>query len=61
VTLTEIASTAAPQLHVSGNELVDASGNQVVLHGMDRSGAEYTDPSILNYLCSPTSSPSLRH
>jgi hypothetical protein len=41
VTLTEIASTAAPQVHVSGNELVDASGNQVVLHGMDRSGAEY--------------------
>ena len=41
VALTEIASTAAPQLHVSGNELVDASGNQVVLHGMDRSGAEY--------------------
>ncbi len=41
VTLTESASTAAPQLHVSGNELVDASGHQVVLHGMDRSGAEY--------------------
>ncbi len=41
VTLTEVASSAAPQLHVSGNELADASGNQVVLHGMDRSGAEY--------------------
>ena len=26
---------------MSGNELVDASGNQVILHGMDRSGAEY--------------------
>jgi hypothetical protein len=35
------AATAAPQLHVSGNELVDASGNQVVLHGMNRSGTEY--------------------
>jgi hypothetical protein len=35
------AADAAPQLHVSGNKLVDASGNQVVLHGMDRSGTEY--------------------
>ena len=41
VTPTEIASTPAPQLHVSGNELVNASGGQVILHGMDRSGAEY--------------------
>jgi endoglucanase len=32
---------AAPQLHVSGNKLVDANGNQVVLHGVDRSGTEY--------------------
>jgi endoglucanase len=31
----------APQLHVSGNELVNASGAQVVLHGVDRSGTEY--------------------
>jgi endoglucanase len=35
-----IASTA-PQLHVSGNRLVDAGGDTVVLHGMDRSGTEY--------------------
>jgi endoglucanase len=41
VTLTEIASTAPPQLHVSGNHLADAAGNQVILHGMNRSGAEY--------------------
>jgi len=41
VTLTEVASTAPPQLHVSGNQLVNASGSQVILHGMDRSGAEY--------------------
>src|SRR4029077_20708637 len=41
VTLTEVASTAAPQLHVSGNKLVDAGGSQVVLHGVNRSGAEY--------------------
>ncbi|HEX3488668.1 MAG TPA: cellulase family glycosylhydrolase, partial [Streptosporangiaceae bacterium] len=31
----------APQLHVSGNKLVNASGQQVVLHGVDRSGTEY--------------------
>jgi hypothetical protein len=41
VTLTEVASSAPPQLHVSGNKLVNASGNQVILHGMNRSGAEY--------------------
>lgn len=32
---------AAPQLHVSGNKLVDAGGKTVVLHGVDRSGTEY--------------------
>ncbi|HKS99801.1 MAG TPA: cellulase family glycosylhydrolase [Rugosimonospora sp.] len=41
VTLTEVASTAAPQLHVAGTKLVDAGGSQVVLHGVNRSGAEY--------------------
>ncbi len=41
VTLTEVASSAPPRLHVSGNKLVDAAGNPVVLHGMNRSGAEY--------------------
>lgn len=30
-----------PQLHVSGNKLVNVSGRQVVLHGVDRSGTEY--------------------
>jgi endoglucanase len=35
------AAGAAPQLHVSGNELVDSGGAQVVLHGIDRSGTEY--------------------
>jgi endoglucanase len=33
--------TVAPQLHVSGNELVSATGQRVVLHGVDRSGTEY--------------------
>lgn len=34
-------AVGAPELHVSGNELVNASGNQVVLHGVNRSGTEY--------------------
>ncbi len=34
-------SGPAPQLHVSGNMLVNSSGSQVVLHGVDRSGTEY--------------------
>ena len=35
------AATAAPQLHVSGNRLVDATGHTVVLHGVNRSGGEF--------------------
>jgi endoglucanase len=35
------ALESAPQLHVSGNLLVNASGEPVVLHGVDRSGTEY--------------------
>src|ERR1700734_3576780 len=35
------ATSTAPQLHVSGNKLENASGAQVVLHGVDRSGTEY--------------------
>jgi endoglucanase len=38
---TSTASGPAPQLHVSGNKLVNASGQTVVLHGVDRSGTEY--------------------
>ena len=41
VTLTEVASTPAPQLHVSGNQIQDSTGKQVILHGVNRSGAEY--------------------
>jgi endoglucanase len=45
ITATEVAAStgggAAPQLHVSGNKLVDQNGDQVVLHGVDRSGTEY--------------------
>ena len=35
------ATSTAPQLQVSGNKLVNASGQSVVLHGVDRSGTEY--------------------
>jgi hypothetical protein len=34
-------SDSAPRLHVSGNHLVNARGQRVVLHGVDRSGGEY--------------------
>jgi endoglucanase len=34
------ASPRAPQVHVSGNRLLSASGQQVMLHGIDRSGTE---------------------
>jgi endoglucanase len=35
------ATSTAPQLHVSGNQLLNASGSAVVLHGVDRSGGEF--------------------
>jgi len=35
------ATSGAPQLHVSGNRLVNAHGRGVVLHGVDRSGGEF--------------------
>jgi endoglucanase len=37
----ESSTSAAPQLHVSGNELVNSDGQRVILHGVDRSGTEY--------------------
>jgi endoglucanase len=37
----QAAVPAAPQLHVSGNKLVNTHGAAVVLHGVDRSGTEY--------------------
>jgi endoglucanase len=33
---------AAPPLHVTGNALVDAAGQHVILRGVDRSGGEFT-------------------
>jgi endoglucanase len=45
VTATETSSGggggAAPQLHVSGNKLLNAAGQQVILRGVNRSGTEY--------------------
>ncbi|MDQ2812730.1 MAG: cellulase family glycosylhydrolase [Actinomycetota bacterium] len=46
VTATETSSGGggggpAAQLHVSGNKLLTASGQQVILRGIDRSGTEY--------------------
>ena len=35
------AANTAPQLHVSGNHLVNASGQTLVLHGVNRSGGEF--------------------
>ena len=46
ITATETSSGgggggAAPQLHVSGNKLLNSAGQQVILRGVDRSGTEY--------------------
>jgi endoglucanase len=35
------SANVAPQLHVSGNQLVSKSGQRVVLHGVNRSGTEF--------------------
>jgi len=37
----DATAITAPQLHVSGSELVDGRGQRVVLHGVDRSGGEF--------------------
>jgi endoglucanase len=39
--LAQTGAPAALQVHVSGNKLVNGNGATVVLHGVDRSGAEY--------------------
>ncbi len=36
-----VGTSAAPQLHASGNTLVDAAGKVVTLHGVNRSGGEF--------------------
>jgi len=42
VTETPANNGPAAQLHVSGNKLLNASGQQVILRGINRSGAEYS-------------------
>ena len=37
-----MAASALPGLHVSGNELVNANGQQTILRGVDRAGTEYS-------------------
>ncbi len=39
--LNAASATVAPQLRVEGNQLVSASGQVVVLHGVDHSGTEF--------------------
>jgi endoglucanase len=41
IQITVLPTGSAPQLHVSGNKLVNQSGDTVVLNGVDRSGGEY--------------------
>src|SRR5450755_3170947 len=42
ITATETSSGGGgPQLHVSGNKLLNSAGQQVILRGVDRSGTEY--------------------
>jgi len=40
-TETTASTSSAPQVHVSGNKLLNAAGQQVILRGVDRSGTEY--------------------
>src|SRR5258706_930528 len=51
---------AAPQLHVSGNNLVSASGQRVLLHGVNRSGTEFMCVHSAGMFDGPDSLPSIR-
>jgi len=37
-----VSPATAPQLHVSGNKLVNQDGQKVILNGVDRSGGEFS-------------------
>src|SRR5215472_11004555 len=41
-TINPVNTSGAPQLHVSGNKLLDANGNTVILRGINRSGMEFS-------------------
>jgi len=51
---------AALQLHVSGNKLVNADGQTVVLHGVDYSGAEYQCVQNHGFFAGPTDEASVK-
>jgi endoglucanase len=53
------AVSTAPQLHVSGDELVNASGRRVVLHGVNRSGGEFACVQGLGIWAGPMGQPSV--
>jgi endoglucanase len=54
------AAGTAPQLHVVGNKLISADGQQVMLHGVDRSGAEYECVQRHRIFDGPTSQASIK-
>jgi hypothetical protein len=54
------ASPAATGLHVSGNRLLDGKGQVVHLHGVNRSGAEYTCIQGNGFFDGPSNAASIR-
>jgi endoglucanase len=54
------ATNGAIQLHVSGNQLVNASGQRVVLHGADHSGTEFMCVQKRGIFDGPTTEASIR-
>jgi endoglucanase len=54
------AGPAATGLHVSGNHLLDGKGQEVHLHGVNRSGAEYTCIQGNGFFDGPSSAASIR-
>jgi endoglucanase len=54
------AAGTAPQLHVVGNKLFSADGQQVMLHGVDRSGPEYECVQRHGIFDGPTSRASIK-
>jgi len=53
------SAPGTPQLRVSGNKLVNASGSQVVLHGVDYAGTEYDCTKGTGIFVGPTSQASV--
>src|SRR5947207_931561 len=55
-----IANAQFSGLHVSGNMLVNEQGQQVVLHGANRSGAEYSCIHGNGFMDGPADEPSVK-